>query len=72
MLSASRPQLPGFTPQALANSIWSLARLGSPPDPRWMAAFIEETFLKLGLFNAQVWRCGGVEVFLQTAEASLY
>ena len=54
LLSASRTQLPAFTPQALANSAWALARLGCPPDPRWMAALIEETFLKMGLLNAQV------------------
>ena len=57
LLSASRLQLPAFTPQALANAAWALARLEAPPDPRWMAALIEETFLKMGLFNAQVCVC---------------
>jgi hypothetical protein len=54
LLTQSRQQLPAFIPQALSNSIWGLARIGYSPDLRWMADFIEESFLKLPLFNAQV------------------
>lgn len=47
----SRYMLP--PPQALANSIWALARLGVAPDARWMSGLIEEAFVKIALFNPQ-------------------
>lgn len=59
LLAASCEQLPEMTPQGVSNTIWALARLGIMPGPRWLGIFMEESFLRMGMLNAQVRLPGG-------------
>jgi hypothetical protein len=52
-LAAVLPKLPVFSPQALANTLWGLARLRAAPPTVWLDAAVERSFALLPLSGPQ-------------------
>jgi hypothetical protein len=50
-LLATLAKLPTFSPQALANTLWALARMRATPRAAWLDAVIERSFALLPLFG---------------------
>lgn len=52
LLQQAFPQLHGFRPQHLANTVWGLARLGFCPSPAWLQQFFAASSAKMDQMNA--------------------